>query len=65
MIKFDGAILNESNVAYAYVSYSDYSNKWVLHVQMMRGGDISFTYDSEAKANSHLDSLFDKIKVWR
>lgn len=62
MIKFDGAILNESNIAYAFVSYSDYSNAWVLNVQMMKGGNLTFTYDSEVKANNSLDSLFSKIK---
>ena len=62
MIIFDGAILNESNIAYAFVSYSEYSNKWILKVQMIRGGDITFSYDSEVKANNSLDSLISKIK---
>ena len=62
MIIFEGAILNENNIAYAYVSYSDYSDKWILKVQMIRGGDITFSYDSKVKANNSLDSLFSKIK---
>ena len=61
MIKFEGAILNENNIAYAYVSYSDYSNLWVIRVQMMRGGDITFSFDSEAKAQDYLNNLFLKI----
>ena len=62
MILFEEAILNENNIAYAFVSYSEYSNKWILKVQMIRGGDITFSYDSEAEANIYLDSLFSKIK---
>ena len=62
MILFEEAILNENNIAYAFVSYSEYSNKWILKVQMIRGGDITFSYDSEVKANNSLDSLFSKIK---
>ena len=62
MILFEGAILNENNIAYAFVSYSEYSNKWILKVQMIRGGDITFSYDNEAEANIYLNSLFSKIK---
>ena len=62
MILFEGAILNENNIAYAFVSYSEYSNKWILKVQMIRGGDITFSYDKEAEANIYLNSLFSKIK---
>lgn len=62
MIKFEGAILNEDKIACVYVSYSEYSNKWILNVQMIGGHGITFSYDSEVKANNSLDSLFIKIK---